>query len=77
VRDDLSVGDVEKKPAFQKVRKAGRPHAIPDNVTSIVVMLYRDGNGYRAISRILASDYGVIADYSSVRRALRRAGETE
>ena len=75
MRDDLSIGEVEKKSAFQKVRKAGRPHAIPDTLTSTVVLLYRHGNGYRAISRILDSDYGVIADYSSVRRTLQRAGE--
>ena len=75
MRDDLSIGEVEKKPAFQKARRPGRPHAIPDALTSTVVLLYRRGNGYRAVARILASDFGVIADYTSVRRTLRRTGE--
>jgi len=59
-----------------KLRKAGRPRAIPEDMESVVVKLYDRGYGYRAIARILnTSDYGVNAHFSSVRKALIRLGK--
>ncbi len=70
--EDLNIGQTKKRADLRRARKPGRPHAIPDSFSSTVVELYRDGNGYRSIARILESDYGLSVDYSSVRRALLR-----
>jgi len=59
-----------------KVRKAGRPRAIPKEIEPVVVGLYDRGYGYRAIARILnTSDYGVNAHFSSIRKTLMRLGK--
>jgi hypothetical protein len=65
---------VEEMPI--KVRKAGRPRAIPESVEPVVAALYDRGYGYRAIARILNTpEYGVNAHFSSVRKALIRLGK--
>jgi hypothetical protein len=59
-----------------KVRKAGRPRAIPKEVEPVVAMLYDRGYGYRAIARMLNTpDYGVNVHFSSVRKTLIRLGK--
>ena len=59
----------------EKARKPGRPRAIPEGMEPVVVELYRQGYGYRAITRILRKDYGLNPHYSSVRKTLIRMGE--
>lgn len=51
-------------------RKAGRPRIIPEELIPRVVELYRLGLGYRAIARELGKQYGISADWSTVRRVL-------
>ncbi len=58
-----------------KVRKAGRPRAIPVEMESIVTELYELGNGYRAIANHMDSSYGVNVHFSSVRKTLIRLGK--
>ena len=58
----------------KKARKPGRPRAIPEEMESAVSELYRQGNGYRAIVRILREEYGLNPHYSSVRKTLIRMG---
>jgi len=59
-----------------KLRKAGRPRAIPEDMEPVVVELYGKGYGYRAIARVLnSSDYGVNAHFSSIRKTLVRLGK--
>lgn len=60
---------------LKKVRKPGRPRAIPTKMERVVVELYREGYGYRAIARILREEYGLNPHYSSVRKTLIRLGE--
>ena len=56
-----------------KIRKAGRPRAIPEEMESVVVELYDRGYGYRAIARILNTpEYRINAHFSSIRKALIR-----
>jgi transposase len=64
------VGEVAKK-----ARKPGRPRAIPVEMERVVVELYREGYGYRAIARILRKEHGLNPHYSSVRKTLVRLGE--
>jgi hypothetical protein len=52
-------------------KKPGRPRAIPEEYESLVVAMYDDGNGYRAIARRLR-EYGLNPDYTTVRRTLVR-----
>jgi len=56
-------------------RKPGRPRAIPEEYEPVVVELYDQGYGYRAIARILREEYYLNPDYTSVRRTLRRLGK--
>ena len=61
-------------PAEKHPRKPGRPRAIPEEYESLVVDMYNQGDGYRAISRRLR-EYGLNPDFSSVRRTLIRLGK--
>ncbi len=62
------VAPVEKHP-----RKPGRPRAIPKEYESVVVDMYDQGDGYRAIARRLREpEYGLNPDYTTVRRILIR-----
>ncbi len=59
----------------ERARKPGRPRAIPEELEPVVKDLYRQGSGYRAISRILRNEYGINPHFSSVRKVLIRLGE--
>jgi transposase len=61
----------------KKVRKPGRPRAIPAELERVVVELYREGYGYRAIARILREEYSLNPHYSSIRKTLIRLGEVK
>lgn len=63
---------VEVMPA--KTRKPGRPRAIPEALESVVIKLYRQGYGYRAIARILRNEYEINPHFSSVRKTLLKLG---
>jgi len=65
------------RPELEKARKPGRPRAIPEDLESVVVELYRQGHGYRAIARILRNEYGINPHFSSVRKTLIRLGGGE
>lgn len=56
----------------QRLRKPGRPRAIPTEIEPLVVELYHRGYGYRAIAGILRQDYGLNPHYSSVKKTLIR-----
>ena len=59
-----------------KVRKSGRPRAIPENIEPVVVQLWERGYGYRAIARMLNTpEYGVHPHFSSIRKTLIRLGK--
>jgi hypothetical protein len=58
-----------------KRRRAGRPKAIPEPLEAVVLGLYAQGYGYRAIARILKEDHGFSPDYTTVRRVLMRLGK--
>jgi DNA invertase Pin-like site-specific DNA recombinase len=60
---------------LKRARKPGRPRAIPLEMEGVVVELYRQGNGYRAIARALREKHGLNPHYSSVRKTLIRLGE--
>ena len=51
-------------------RKPGRPKAIPENMVSEVLSLYREGLGYRGIARELRGQ-GLSVDWSTVRRLVK------
>lgn len=59
----------------KKDRKAGRPRAVPAEMESALVELYDRGYGYRAIARMLNTEYGVNAHFSSIRKTLMRLGK--
>ena len=61
-------------PTEKHPRKPGRPKAIPEKYEPLVVELYEQGYGYRAIARILREEYGLNPDYTTVRRTLIRMG---
>ncbi len=62
--------------APQKVRRPGRPRAIPVHLEPIVAALYEHGYGYRAIARMLAqAEYGLAVHFTSVRKTLIRLGK--
>lgn len=62
-------------PGENHPRKPGRPRAIPKQYESVVVDMYDQGDGYRAIARRLQEpEYGLNPDFSSVRRTLIRLG---
>jgi len=59
-----------------KVRKPGRPRAIPEEMEPVVVDLHDRGYGYWTIARILnTSDYGINVHFSSVRKTLVQLGK--
>jgi len=65
------VAPTEKHP-----RKPGRPRAIPKEYESVVVNMYDQGDGYRAIARRLREpEYGLNPDHTTVRRTLIRLGK--
>jgi hypothetical protein len=51
-------------------RKPGRPRAIPPSLVPKVILLYRQGAGYRRIAKELESD-GLSVDWSTVRRTIK------
>ena len=59
---------------LEKARNPGRPRAIPEALESVVIKLYRQGYGYRAIARILRNEYEINPHFSSVRKTLLRLG---
>jgi len=61
----------------KRVRKPGRPRAIPEALEPVVIELYRQEYGYRAIARILRQEYGLNPHYSSIRKTLIRLGEVK
>jgi hypothetical protein len=75
VSADIDIPRTQDEAKSDIVRKPGRPRAIPGLLIIEVLRLYRAGNGYRSIARSLESDYGLSVDYSSVRRAIKRAAE--
>lgn len=62
-------------PTKKCLRKPGRPRAIPGEYEPVVLELYDQGNGYRAIARELRREYGLNPDYTSVRRTLIKLGK--
>ncbi len=58
----------------ERVKKPGRPPAIPKELEPVVVELYRRGYGYRAIAGILRKSYHINPHFSSVRKTLIRLG---
>jgi hypothetical protein len=74
MKEIINVGHVQCVKAPQKVRKAGRPRAIPSELEPVVIELYTTGYGYRAIARILRNDYYINPDFSTVKRTLKRLG---
>ena len=65
-------------PAEKYPRKPGRPRAIPQQYEPTVVEMYDQGNGYRAIARLLRDpEYGLNPDYTSIRRTLIRLGKVK
>jgi len=64
-------------PVKKHPRKPGRPRAIPEEYEPLVVELYEEGYGYRAIARVLREEYGLNPDYTSVRRTLIRLGKVK
>ena len=58
----------------ERVKKPGRPRAIPAGLEPVVVELYQHGYGYRAIAGILRQDYQVNPHFSSIRKTLIRLG---
>ncbi len=74
MKDDDNVGQIPSVQAPVKARKPGRPRAISVELEPVVVELYHQGYGYRAISNILREEYHINPHYSSVRLALKRLG---
>lgn len=54
-----------------KLRKAGRPRAIPDRFSPIIMSLHGQGYGYRAITRELKKQ-GLEVSWSTVRWYIKR-----
>ncbi len=78
----LFCNGVERKiremvtPDEKHPRKPGRPRAIPKEYESVVVNMYDQGDGYRAIARRLREpEYGLNPDHTTVRRTLIRLGK--
>jgi len=59
-----------------KASRAGRPRAIPEALVPEVLSLYRQGLGYRAITRELRQR-GISVDWSAVRRAVEARSNLE
>ena len=61
-----------------KDRKPGRPRVIPKDIEPVVIDLYEQGHGYRAIARILNSpEHCINAHFSSIRKTLIRLGKVK
>ena len=71
---DLDIGS-NGGDARSSGHMAGRPRVIPEELCPVLIDLYRAGNGYRAIARVLEMEHSLSIDYSTVRRALLRLGE--
>jgi hypothetical protein len=71
---EVSVVQLQNVAFPDKVRKPGRPRAIPTEFESVVSDLYRKGYGYRAVASIIIREYSVNPHFSSVRRAVKRLG---
>jgi hypothetical protein len=62
----------------ERVRKCGRPRAIPVEYEQLVVKLYQLGYGYRSIARFLReTEFGLNPHFSSVRKLLIRVGKVK
>lgn len=72
MKDGINVEPIPNIKAPPTDRKPGRPRAIPMELGHVVIELYRLGYGYRAIARILRTDYHLNPDFSTVRRILSR-----
>lgn len=72
MKADDNVGQKTSVQAPIKVRKPGRPRAVPVELEPVVVELYHRGYGYRAISNILQKEYHINPHCSSVRLVLKR-----
>ena len=59
---------------MKRARKPGRPRVIIHELEPVVVELYQQGYGYRAIANILRQDHGINLHFSSVRKTLIRLG---
>jgi transposase len=71
---DKQVGQTLDIKAPIKPRAPGRPPAIPSQLESTVIGIYKRGYGYRAIARILREEFGVNPDFTTVRRLLKKLG---
>jgi hypothetical protein len=71
---DVNVGPTTGIKLPATIRKPGRPRAIPRELESVILELYRLGYGYRAIARILRTDYRLNPDFSTVKRPLKNRG---
>lgn len=65
------------EPVEKHLRKPGRPRAIPDKYEPLVMEMYDQGYGYRAIARVLREECGLNPHYTSVRRTLIRWGKVK
>jgi hypothetical protein len=74
MKENKNVGHVPRVKAPEKVRKAGRPRAIPSSLEPVVIELYKIGYGYRSIARTLQKEYYINPDFSTVKRTLKRLG---
>ncbi len=62
---------------LEKAKKQGRPRVIPEDLEPVVVELYQQGYGYRAIACILRNEYSIDPHFSSIRKTLTRLGEVK
>lgn len=74
MKDDIDAGTAQCAKVLEKVRQPGRPRAIPPELETVVIDLYKIGYGYRAIAGIIKSDYHISADFSTIKRTLKRLG---
>jgi transposase-like protein len=74
MKNNIDAGPVQQVKALEKVRKPGRPRAIPAELEPTVIDLYNLGYGYRAIAKTLRKDYYLNPDFSTVKRTLKRLG---
>ncbi len=71
--DTYDCPDIDAE-APKRERKAGRPRAIPTELEPVVIALYQEEYGYRAIARILRKEHLINPHFSSVRQTLKRLG---
>ena len=74
MKTDDYIGQSVGKELPRRVIKAGRPRAIPVALEPVVIALYHQAYGYRAIANILREEYHINPHYSSVRQSLKRLG---